>query len=35
MLGLRQLGDVERGIAQGDELLALGQFDWLGKCAIP
>jgi hypothetical protein len=32
---LRQLGDVERRVAQGDELLALGQFDRLGKWTVP
>jgi hypothetical protein len=31
VFGLRQLGDVERSVAQGDELPAVGQFDWLGK----
>jgi hypothetical protein len=32
---LRQFRDVERGVAQGDKLLALGQFDRLGKWTVP
>jgi hypothetical protein len=32
---LRRFGDVERGVAQGDQLLALGQFDRLGKWTVP
>jgi hypothetical protein len=31
----RQFGDVERGVAQGDQCPALGQFDRLGKWTVP
>jgi hypothetical protein len=30
-----QFGDVERGVAQGRQLFALAQFDWLGKWTVP
>jgi hypothetical protein len=29
VFGLRELGDVERSVAKGDQLLAVGQFDWI------
>jgi hypothetical protein len=32
---LRQFGDVEGGVAERDQLLALGQFDWIEKSLIP
>jgi hypothetical protein len=35
VFGLRQLGDVERGVAEGDQLLALGQFDWIEELLVP
>jgi hypothetical protein len=35
VFGLRELGDVERSVAEGDELLALGQFNWIEKMLVP
>jgi hypothetical protein len=35
VFGLGQFGDVERGIAERDEFLALGQLDWIEKSLIP
>ena len=35
MFGLGELGDVERGVAEGDELLALGQFDGIEEWLVP
>ena len=35
VLCLEQFRDVVSGVAQGDQLLALGQFDMLGKWAVP
>lgn len=32
---LRQLGDVERGVAEGDQLAPAGQVDWIEKPLIP
>jgi hypothetical protein len=35
VFGLGQLGDVEGGVAQGDQLLAVRQFDRFEKSLIP
>ena len=31
VFGLGELGDVERGVAQRDQLATAGQFDWVGN----
>jgi hypothetical protein len=35
VFGLGQFGDVLRGVAKCDELLALGQFDWVVNWLVP
>jgi hypothetical protein len=35
VLCLGQCGDVERGVAQGDQLAPAGQLDWIGKIVDP
>jgi hypothetical protein len=35
VFGLGELGDVQRGVAQGDELLTRGQSDWIRKMVGP
>jgi hypothetical protein len=35
VFGLWQLGDVERGVAEGDERLAFGQFDRIEELLVP
>lgn len=32
---LGQLGDVERGVPERDELATVGHLDWIGKLLIP
>jgi len=35
VLSLRQCSDVERGVAQRDQLAPAGQLDWIKKSLIP
>lgn len=35
VFSLGELGDVERGVAQGDELLAVRQFDRIEEFLVP
>ena len=35
VFGVGELSDVKRGVAEGDELLALGQFDWIEELLVP
>jgi len=35
MFGLGELGDVERGVAEGDEPFAFRQFDWVEELLAP
>jgi hypothetical protein len=35
LFGLGQLGDVECGVAQRDQLATLRQFDWIEKGLVP
>jgi hypothetical protein len=35
VFGLREHGDVGCGVAESDERLALGQFDWVVKWLVP
>jgi hypothetical protein len=35
VFSLGQLGDVERGVTQGDQFAPVRQRDWIGKGSIP